>query len=412
MTIACPDCGTLEDLPVLPRRGTAVCVRCQLDLEKTAGRSINAALACSLATLILLFPVNILPLLRVDLLGMEAQNVIAVGVMQLVGHEWVLLGGAAAIFVIALPFVRFGLLSAVLASLRLDHRPAWLGPAFRWAMWLDLWAMLDVYLLAGGVGFYRLSHVSQAQISIDIGGQCLIAAAILTMLSRATLDPRTVWRAIGGETRAKPNEAMIGCTSCDLVQPASREGTSCPRCRATLRFRKRAAMSRTTAILLAAAILLFPANIYPMNISDQLGTQTGYTIFSGIRDLFEAGQWPLGVLVFCTSILFPVAKIGAIGWCVLSVWRRSRRHLVLKTKVLRIVAEWGRWSKTDPFTIVFFVPLMNFGALGSSTAGWGATAFVAMTLLTMVASTTFDPRLMWDAEVAPQTASGGNSPHE
>jgi paraquat-inducible protein A len=154
---------------------------------------------------------------------------------------------------------------------------------------------------------------------------------------------------------------------------------------------------RTAALLIGAFILLFPANIYPMNVSYQLGRDVGYTIFKGIEDLFDSGQWPLGALVFCTSILIPVLKILAIGWCVVSVWRPSHAHLPAKTKALRIVAEWGRWSKTDPFTIVFFVPLMNFGVLASATAGWGATAFMMMTLLTMAASATFDPRLMWDA---------------
>jgi paraquat-inducible protein A len=62
------------------------------------------------------------------------------------------------------------------------------------------------------------------------------------------------------------------------------------------------------------------------------------------------------------------------------------------------VAELGRWSKTDPFTIIFVVPLVQFGGLASADAGWGATAFMAMSILTMLASTTFDPRLMWDVE--------------
>jgi paraquat-inducible protein A len=93
---------------------------------------------------------------------------------------------------------------------------------------------------------------------------------------------------------------------------------------------------------------------------------------------------------------------------VLSVWRGSRRHLVTKTKVLRLISELGRWSKTDPFAIVFFVPLVHFGALGSESAGWGATAFMMMTFLTMVASVTFDPRLMWDVAgtAAPQRGGG------
>ena len=400
MTIACPDCGALEDLPRLPPKSTAVCIRCEGDLEKTAGRSVNAALACSLATLVLLLPSNILPLVSIDVLGMHAQSTIAAGIWRLLQRQWVLLGALSALFVIVLPFVRFGLLTAVLGSLRLGLRPRWLGVAFRWAVWLDLWAMLDVFLLAAGVGYYRLIHVSEAQITIEPGGACFIAAAVLIMLSRASLDRRTVWRAIGGELQAPSGDSMIGCTTCDLVQPTENAGNRCPRCHARLRFRKPHAVMSTTALLIGALILLFPANIYPMNVSSQLGNDIGYTILTGIEDLFDAGEWPLGVLVFCTSFLIPVLKIFAIAWCVLSVWRGSRAHLPAKTKTLRVVAEWGRWSKTDPFTIVFFVPLMNFGAFASATAGWGAVAFMMMTLLTMTASNTFDPRLMWDAAEA------------
>ncbi|MGH8227265.1 MAG: paraquat-inducible protein A [Steroidobacteraceae bacterium] len=397
VTIACPECGSLEDLPPLPPRSTAVCIRCRGNLEKTSGRSIVASLACSVSTLLLLFPANTLPLLRVDMLGMRSQNVIAAGVVQLWSSGWLFLAGLSGLFVVVLPFLRFGLLSTVLGALRLGYRPRWLGPAFRWSVWLDVWAMIDVYLLAACVGYYRLANVSQAHISVDIGGECFIAAAFLTMLTRATLDKRTVWRAIGGEVEATPGDPAIGCTTCDLVQPASAEGLPCPRCGARLRTRKPAALTHTAALLAASFILFFPANIYPMNVSSRLGTEVGYTIFTGIRDLFQAGLWPLGVLIFCTSIAIPISKIFAIGWCVLSVRRRSRRHLVGKTKILRLVAETGRWSKTDPFTIVFFVPLLDFGALGSATAGWGATAFMLMTFLTMVASVTFDPRLLWDA---------------
>ncbi|MGH7225980.1 MAG: paraquat-inducible protein A, partial [Gemmataceae bacterium] len=140
--------------------------------------------------------------------------------------------------------------------------------------------------------------------------------------------------------------------------------------------------------------------ILPMEVSTQLGNQVNYTIFTGVRELFDDGLWPLGVLIFCTSIFIPLGKIVAIGWCVMSVWRRYDTHLITKTKIFRAVAELGRWSKTDPFTIVFFVPLMNFGPLASANAGWGATAFMTMTLLTMFASNTFDPRLMWDVAAA------------
>lgn len=402
MTIACPDCGLLADLPPLSPRSRAVCRLCRADLELHDGRSVTAALACSLSGFLLLFPANLLPLVHLRLFGFHGQNTIFGGIALLWSHGWVLLAGLSGAFALILPFLRFGLLSLVLTTLKLGYRPFWLGRVFRWAVRLDIWAMPDVFLLGAFIGYYRLINVNALNISLGIGGMCFIAAAFLAMLSRAVIDRRTVWRALAPEAQAIPGQATLSCVHCDLVQPLSSEGRPCPRCGARLHARKPDAMIRTTALLIAAFALIFPANFLPMNISTQLGTHVSYTIFHGIRALFDAGLWPLGCLIFCTSILIPIGKILVGLWCVASVRWRSRRHLVTKTKLLRLSAELGRWSQTDPFVIVFFVPLMHFGALAQADASWGATAFMMMTFLTLIAAETFDPRLMWDAtEEAP-----------
>ncbi len=396
MTIGCPDCGALADIPPLPPRSTAICSICQGHLEKTTGRSIETALACSLGTFLLLIPANTLSLIEVNVFVMTTKNTIGEGIADLWGQHWVLISGCTALFVIAFPLVFFGLLTVVLGSLRLGYRPSWLPAAFRWALWLELWAMSDVFLLASFVGYYRLINLQDAHIAIGLGGACFMAAGFLTMISRATLDRRTVWRALGPEAEVPPGVDVVSCTTCDLIHPFSCEGSPCRRCGAMLRARKTDATIRTAALVAAGFILFIPANLLPMNTSMQLGTRHSYTIFTGVRDLFQNGLWPLGALVFCTSIAIPFGKLCALSWCVLSVRRSSAARLLQKTKIFRLVAELGRWSKTDPFTIVFFVPLVHFDGMASSSAGWGATAFMVMSVLTMVASVTFDPRLMWD----------------
>ncbi len=372
-------------------------MRCRAPLEKTSGRSVTAALGCSLGTFLLLFPANILPLIHIDLMGLQNQNVVGRGIELLWAHGWYALAGATGVMIIVLPFVRFGLLTAVLGALRFGARPGWLGPAFRWAVFLDQWALTDVFLLASFIGYYRLVNISQARVTIQTGGACFVAAAMLTMLSRASLDQRTVWRAICADEPAEPGRAYLSCMACDLIQPAECAGGRCPRCRARLDLRKPNSIPDTAALLIAAAALLFPAYLLPMNRSVQLGSVHSYTIFTGISDLFGAGLWPFAVVVFCTSFVFPVGKILVMGWCVLSVSCGWNRHLASKTKLLRVIGELGRWSNTDPLTIVFFVPLMAFEPLATADAGWGATAFMLMTVLTMAASGTFDPRLLWDA---------------
>ena len=312
-------------------------------------------------------------------------------------RDWLLLAALTGAFALVLPFLRFGLLSVVLATVRLGYRPSWLGPGFRWALWLDVWAMPDVYLLAGFVGYFRLIHVQEMTVKVGAGGYCFLAAALLAMLSRAAIDRRTVWRAIGPETEMPNEYKTVSCMTCDLVQPLARAGQPCPRCGARLRPRKPYAVLRATALIVAAFILFFPANILPMNTSIQMGRPVTYTIFKGVHELFKAGLWPLGIIIFCTSIGIPALKILGMGWLLVSLRRRSRKHLVGRTKFHRFITEIGRWSNVDPFTITVFVPLMTFGTLASSDAAWGSTAFIAVVVLTLLATMVFDSRLMWDA---------------
>ena len=397
MTIACPDCGTLQHIPPLAPRSKAVCPVCRRDMEKTSGRSVTAALACTLAALALLIPANIFPLLYVDLMGIHRENVIMAGVAKIWDEQWVLLAGSTTVMVIVLPFLCFGLRSMALGAVRFGYRPPWLGRVFRWSMWLDPWSMVDVFLLASFVGYYRMINLSAANVSVSFGGGCFMTAGFLSMISGAALDVRTVWRAVGPEVEIDPGVATLSCTTCDLIQPLTQDGHPCPRCGARLHTRKPGAMVYTTALTVAAFALFFPANIYPMDVSTQFGTVENYTIFTGVHELFSQGLWPLGCIIFTTSIVIPFGKILLIAWCVLSVRRRSSRHLVAKTKIFRVIAELGRWSKTDPFTIVFFVPLVDFAPIASAQAGWGAATFMLMSIFTMTASYTFDPRLIWDA---------------
>ena len=396
MIVACSHCGALQDLVPLPPRTRAFCAVCENSLERTSGRSISAALACASATLILLLPANLLPFLSVSMLGMSRVSRVGSGVVDLWNHHWVLLALLIAAFALILPFVRYALLTTVLALVLLERRPHWLGRAFRWAIQLDPWSMPDVFLVGLAVGYSRI--VATLPVQIGWGGFCYIAAAFLAMLSRAALDRRTVWRSIAlTEPALPPGSALISCTVCDLVLPADHEGWACPRCGLRLYARKPDAVVRTLALMIAAFVLYIPANVYPMSTDTQLGQLVPHRIIDGIRELYEAGLWPLGILIFCTSIAIPLLKLAGLGWFLLSIRRRSTRRLRVKTRLYRLVDEIGRWSNTDVFTIAVFLPVLQFGALASAHAGLGAPAFILVVVLTMLASRAFDPRLMWDA---------------
>ncbi|HZO22185.1 MAG TPA: paraquat-inducible protein A [Steroidobacteraceae bacterium] len=402
MTIACSHCGTLQELPPLPRGAEAACPVCDHRLERTSGRSLDAALTCSLATWLLLFPANLLPLMSVSMLGATRETRAGSGVVTLWQGQRVIVAVLVAAFVLVLPILRFGFLSAVLASLRLGRRPAWLGRAFRYAMALDFWAMPDVFLIGCAVGYSRVA--ANLTVKLGSGGICLVFAAVFAMLSRATLDRRTTWRSISQDPQAvAPDEPSISCTVCDLAYPEHAEGSACTRCGARLKARKTDSQVRTAALLIAGFVLYIPANYFPMSTDVQLGTTVPHRIIDGIEDLVTAGLWPLGVLIFCTSIAIPLLKLLGLGWLWLSVRLRSKRHRLFRTRLYRAIDEIGRWSNIDIFTIAVFVPLLQFGTLATARAATGATAFLLVVVLTMIASQVFDPRLIWD-EPQPERA--------
>ena len=101
MTIGCPDCGALEDLPPLRPPFQAICRTCRAPLERTLGRSPDAALACALATLVLLLPANLAPLMTVGIMGAERTTVLGSGVAAFWEGGWPILACLVAAFAVA-----------------------------------------------------------------------------------------------------------------------------------------------------------------------------------------------------------------------------------------------------------------------------------------------------------------------
>ncbi len=400
--IGCPDCGALQAAPAdAGGRGRVLsCVNCRSELERTTGRSLDAALACSASTFLLLFPANLLPFLTTSVLGASRHSRLGSSAAAMWGDGWAPLAVVIALFVIVLPFLRFGLLTAVLGSLRLGRRARWQGRAFRIANGLQQWAMLDVFLLGLWVSYERL-HATIA-VDVGVGAQCFIAAGVLTLLVRATLDKAAVWRLIGSDEApgAQGRAEVVSCLACNRLEPIAHEGRPCGRCGQVLETREPEAVVRAAALTAAGVLLYIPANVYAIATLPIGLKSVQYNVLEGVKDLAQAGLFGLALLVFTASFAIPFLKLAGLSWCVVSVLRRSPRRLRAKTRVYRIVEEIGRWSMVDPFVIACFVPVMQYNTLIYGRAEPAAPFFTAVVVLTMIAARAFDPRLMWDAAAA------------
>jgi len=191
---------------------------------------------------------------------------------------------------------------------------------------------------------------------------------------------------------------LVGCHGCGLVNrwPAGLARVRCARCNAPLTRRIRRSVSRSWAFLVAAVMLYLPANLLPIMHVTSLGRVRSDTILSGAEFLLISGMWPLALVVFVASVLVPIMKMVIIAYLLISVQLRSPARPLDRTRLYRFTEFVGRWSMVDIFVVAVLVALLQMGAVADVRAGPGALYFAAVVILTMLATFTFDPRLIWD----------------
>ncbi|VVE28295.1 paraquat-inducible protein A [Pandoraea cepalis] len=191
---------------------------------------------------------------------------------------------------------------------------------------------------------------------------------------------------------------LVACTACGRLSRhvSSLETARCPRCGAALHQRKIDSLTRTWALLIAAAILYIPANVLPMMQTRSLLGNSSDTIMSGVIYFWVSGEYDLAIVVFTASILVPMLKLIALSLLCLTTQRGARWNPHQRTKLYHMIEFIGRWSMLDVFVVALMVALVNIQSLAVIQAGPGIVAFGAVVVLTMLASMQFDPRLIWD----------------
>ncbi|BCG47067.1 Paraquat-inducible protein A [Citrifermentans bremense] len=198
-----------------------------------------------------------------------------------------------------------------------------------------------------------------------------------------------------------PSAASNGLCSCHVCRLVSRRSRfsrreHCPRCGATLHFRKPRSIERCWALVIASYILYIPANLLVMMETGSLINYRKDTIVSGVVHLWKTGSWMIAVIVFIASVAIPVLKLFSLTFLLISVQRRSTWRPRQRTRLFRLLEAVGRWSMLDIYVVTLLAALVQLGSLAVVKAGPAAVAFGAVVILTMFATMQFDPRLIWD----------------
>lgn len=194
-------------------------------------------------------------------------------------------------------------------------------------------------------------------------------------------------------------DKVVACETCGLVQQLDElpKGSvvKCSRCNFEIFHRVPNSRNRTLALSIAAAILYFPANFYPIVTAEYQGNYVQTTIFEGIRSLWEQGQYFIGGLVFTTSMLTPALKISGLIFITLTLhWKRWHKTRTWIFKTIRFI---DPWNMLEVFMLAICTSMAELGEIATIHPGRGVFSFAAVVVLTLLATLSFDSRLLWDS---------------
>jgi len=192
---------------------------------------------------------------------------------------------------------------------------------------------------------------------------------------------------------------VLSCHTCGLrqrVEPLAPGRTAqCARCGSFLAAGARGSLQATAAFAVAALILYVPANVYPIMRMHFYGAYSESTVWDGVASLAQHDQWFVAAIVFLASIAIPLAKLSVLLYLVISAALQRGRRLRDRTRIYRFVDVIGPWAMLDVFLLAVLVALVKLGTIATILPGPGLIAFACVVVLTMLASASFDPKLIW-----------------
>ncbi|MEA2163036.1 MAG: paraquat-inducible protein [Thermoanaerobaculia bacterium] len=396
MTITCADCGRTQTIPPLPPGADAECQRCDRLLSHRSKTSLGleVPLACAVAVFLLLPPAVFLPLMDSTIKNLVFQESRLVSSVPVIYSEvWFPFAFGFLFFAFLFPAIRALFQILVLGSIHFDRVIPHAGRFFRWSEELRIWSMTEVVVMAGIVAYYRAAI--SASIALRVGAWCYLAVAIFAFIADRAIDRRAVWNAILRDPSTAPVRHLASCGICEMAVSSRRPGDPCPRCGHTLDSDAAKRYIPAVTAILAALPLIIPAYEFSFIVNDRITGVWEHTVVGTVQLLSDYGYWQFGVVLLIAGVLIPMIEIVGMIWLLVTVRFPTRRGLVLRTRVYRVLHRLVRWPMIIPFVAALAAPIVDFKGIDDIVAGTGATPLFMLIALIMLAVRLFEPKLMW-----------------
>lgn len=193
--LVCHECDALLSMPRVRPGQKVVCPRCGCTLYRCRRDPVNRGLALSLTALILFVPANFLPIMTLDMLGLQNADTLYKGTVQLYvqGYWWM----ALLVFVCSMlaPLTEFLLITGICILVKLQRFNRTLIALLKVQSHVTRWGMLEVFMLGILVAYIKMIDIGQIQ--LGVGLLCFSGLLLATTLNAVLFDTHVIWEQVG-----------------------------------------------------------------------------------------------------------------------------------------------------------------------------------------------------------------------
>jgi paraquat-inducible protein A len=196
--IACHECDLIHDIPPMPVRAAASCVRCGSVLLRSKPDSINRTIAWTIAGLILYAVAITFPFLAMKSGSIIQETGLLSGIQQLFKQGLFPLAILVLLTCVLIPLIQMLGLLYIFVPLKLNFRVMFAIPVFRVFQHVKPWSMMEIYMLGILIAMVKLGKMATI-----VPGLAVVAFGLLIFVLNfaiTAVDAHMVWERLGDES--------------------------------------------------------------------------------------------------------------------------------------------------------------------------------------------------------------------
>ena len=323
-----------------------------------SGASDSTVIIISFSTLIIFYWMITSDVLTVSLIDTKSRSILD-SILILFQHNYPVSSAILFITIVLIPILMIVLIHLIIYGKKLGISKDILLLFTKIYDSIKYWNMAEVYLIGILISMVKLEELTDME--INLGFWVTLIYVIMFYLTLMWFNPQEILNTI--EVKKKDENAMF----------------------------------KSSIYLILALIFVIPSNVLPIMPTYKFGVEYNNTIFEGIRTLWEDKDYTIALIIFFTSICIPLLKIISVLIMILMAkYGILENYKKAMTVYYRITDAWGKYSMLDVFVVVIAASFVQFDQLVRIESGTAIMPFTLVVFFTMMASKSFDVRLIWE----------------